>query len=76
MTDEATPDLTFIGRRPGFIASEIGGVRDNVAALTTSAMRQDGTLGALLTGIRPMHPQHSRLANRTRALETASEEKL
>lgn len=40
-----------------------------MAVLTAIAMRQDTTLSALLTEVRPMHAQHSRLANRVRTLE-------
>lgn len=44
-------------------------MRDDMAVLTAIAMRQDGTLAALLTEIRAMHSQHSRLTNRVRDLE-------
>jgi hypothetical protein len=38
--------------------------------LTAIVMRQDNTLATLLTEVRAMHSQHSRLDNRVRALET------
>ena len=76
MSDGATPDLAFIGRQLKIIVSELGSLRDDVTVLTAVAMRQDGTLNALLTELRVMHSQHSRLATRVRTLEAASEEKL
>jgi hypothetical protein len=68
MTDDA-PDLALLARQQRQILTELGGMRDDMAVLTTVAMRQDGTLGALLTQLRAMHAQRSRLANRVRALE-------
>jgi hypothetical protein len=68
MTDDA-PDLALLARQQRQILTELGGMRDDMAVLTAVAMRQDGTLGALLTELRAMHAQHSHLANRGRALE-------
>ena len=70
MSDDVTPDLTLLARKQRQILSELGGMRDDLAVLTAIAMRQDGTLAALLTEVRAMHSQHSRLANRVRDLET------
>ena len=50
-------------------STETGSIRDDLAVLTAIAMRQDGTLGALLNEVRAMHSQHSRLANRVRDME-------
>jgi hypothetical protein len=69
MSDNAIPELSLIARQQGIILSELGSMRDDLAVLTAIAMRQDGTLGALLTELRAMHSQHSRLANRVRDLE-------
>ena len=44
-----------------------------MAVLSAIAMRQDGTLTALLTELRAMHSQHGHLANRVRQLEVAGE---
>jgi hypothetical protein len=64
-------DLTLIAHQQRQIITDIASMRDDMAVLTAIAMRQDGTLTALLTEIRAMHSQHSRLANRVRDLETA-----
>jgi predicted DNA-binding ribbon-helix-helix protein len=44
--------------------------RDDMRVLTAIAMRQDNTLAALLTEVRGMHSQHSRIDSRLRALES------
>lgn len=62
-------DLGLIARQQRQILAELGSVRDDMNVLTAIAMRQDHTLSALLTEIRAMHSQHSRLAGRVRALE-------
>lgn len=72
MSDDATPDLSHLIRQQRQIMSDMGSIRDDLAVLTAIAMRQDGNLAALLTEIRAMHPQHSRLANRVRDLEARS----
>ncbi len=69
MSDDASPDLNLIARQVGLVLSEMGSLRDDMNVLTAIAMRQDHTLSALLTEVRAMHSQHSRLANRVRALE-------
>jgi hypothetical protein len=69
MSDETNPDLGLIARQQRQILAELGSVRDDMNVLTAIAMRQDHTLSALLTEVRAMHSQHSRLANRVRALE-------
>ena len=70
MSDEPAPDLTLLARQQRQLLSEIGGMRDDLAVLTAIVMRQDGTLAALLTEVRAMHSQHSRLANRVRELDS------
>jgi len=70
MSDDTTPDLSLLARQQRQILTEMGSMRDDLAVLTAIAMRQDGTLGALLAEVRAMHAQHSRLANRVRDLET------
>ena len=70
MSDDTTPDLTLLVRQQRQLLAEVGSMRDDLAVLTAIAMRQDGTLSALLTEVRAMHSQHSRLANRVRDLET------
>ena len=70
MGDDAPPDLSLIARQQRQILAELGSMRDDMAVLTAIAMRQDGTLGALLNEVRAMHSQHSRLANRVRDLES------
>jgi hypothetical protein len=70
MTDDATVDLSRLARQQQQILTEMGGMRDDLVVLTAIAMRQDGTLAALLTEVRAMHAQHGRLANRLRNLET------
>jgi hypothetical protein len=70
MSDDNTPDLSLLARQQRQILTEMGGMRDDIAVLTAIAMRQDGTLAALLAEVRATHSQHSRLVNRVRALET------
>ena len=72
MSDNTTPDLTLLARQQRQLLTEMGSMRDDLAVLTAVAMRQDGTLGALLTEVRAMHSQHSRLSNRVRDLEAAA----
>ncbi len=69
MSDDASPDPNLIARQLRLVLSEMGSLRDDMNVLTAIAMRQDHTLSALLTEVRAMHSQHSRLANRVRALE-------
>jgi hypothetical protein len=69
MSDNNAPGLSLIARQQGQILSEMGSMRDDLAVLTAIAMRQDGTLAAVLTELRAMHSQHGRLANRVRNLE-------
>jgi len=66
---DSQPDLRMLVHQQGQILADMGGIRDDLAVLTAVAMRQDGTLAALLTEVRAMHSQHSRLANRVRDLE-------
>ena len=69
MSDDASPDPSLIARHLRWVLFEMGSLRDDMNVLTAIAMRQDHTLSALLTEVRAMHSQHSRLANRVRALE-------
>jgi hypothetical protein len=73
MSDDATPDLSLLARQQRQLLSEVGTIRDDLAVLTAIAMRQDGTLSALLVEARAMHSQHSRLANRVRDVEARQE---
>ena len=70
MSDDTTPDRSLLARQQRQILTEMGSMRDDLAVLTAIAMRQDGTLAALLAEVRAMHAQDSRLANRVRDLET------
>lgn len=70
MSDEPIPDLTLLARQQQQLLTEMRGMRDDLTVLTAIVMRQDGTLSALLTEVRAMHSQHSRLANRVRELES------
>jgi hypothetical protein len=70
MSDDTMPDLSLPARQQRQILTEMGSMRDDLAVLTAIAMRQDGTLAALLAEVRAMHSQHSRLVNRVRDLET------
>ena len=70
MSDPPEIDLAYIARQQRQIITDVGSLRDDLAVLTAIAMRQDGTLTALLTEMRATHTQHARLANRVRELET------
>jgi hypothetical protein len=63
MSDEVSPDLSLLAGRQRQILTGTGSVRDDLAALTTIAMRQDGYLAGLRAEVRAMRSQHSRLAN-------------
>ena len=67
----STVDLGLIARQPPHLMTDVASLPDHVAPLATVAMRKDGTFSAVPTGVRPMHSQHSRLANRVRRLEEA-----
>ena len=69
MSDDAGADLRLIARQQRQILTELGTLREDLGVLTAIVMRQDATLTAVLTEIRAMHSQHSRLANRVRQLE-------
>jgi hypothetical protein len=69
MAEDTPIDLSLLARQQMQLIAEIGSMRDDMAVLTAIAMRQDGTLSTLLTEIRAMHSQHSRLANRVREME-------
>lgn len=72
MSDDAAPHPMFVARQLRQVMTELGSMRDDLAGRTAIVMRQDGTLAALLTEIRAMHSQHSRLGNRVRNLEALS----
>ncbi len=55
MSDDIAPDLSMLARQQRQILSELGSMRDDLAGLTAVAMRQDGTLSALLVEVRAMH---------------------
>ena len=69
MSDDTSPDPGLITWQLRLALSEMGSLRDDLNVLTAIAMRQGYTLSALLTEVRAMHSQRSRLANRVRALE-------
>jgi hypothetical protein len=71
---ERQPDLGLIARQQRQILTEIGSLRDDMTVLTSIALRQDGTLTALLGEVRAMHSQHGRLANRVRELEAGGQQ--
>ena len=71
MSGNTPPDLA-LARQQRQILTEMGSMRDGLAVLTAVAMRQDGTLAALLTEVRATHSQHSRSGNRVRDLEAAA----
>jgi hypothetical protein len=69
MAEESGADLTLIARQQRQIITDLGALREDMSVLTAIVLRQDATLTALLTEVRAMHSQHSRLANRVRQLE-------
>ena len=71
-----SPDMGLIGRQQRQLVTDMASLRDDLAVLTAIAMRQDGTLTAILSELRAMHSQHSRMANRVRELETATKDVL
>jgi chromosome segregation ATPase len=80
MTDEPIT-LEFLARQQqrlleemSSMRDEMGTMRDDMQVLTAMVMRLDGTVGLVLTELRAMHSQHSRLANRVRRLEEQRDE--
>ena len=73
MADEPIA-LEFLARQHQRMLDEIGMMRDDMQVLTAMVMRLDGTVGLVLTDLRPMHSQHQRLANRVRRLEEERDE--
>ena len=71
---EATPDLTLLTQLMRQVIADVGTIKDDMRVLTAIVMRQDNTLAAMLTELRAMHSQHSRLANRVSALEAAAQQ--
>ncbi len=72
MAEDSTADLTMLVRQQRQIITELGSIRDDLSVLTAIVLRQDATLTALLTEVRAMHSQPSRLANRVRQLEESA----
>jgi len=75
MSDDQ-PDLLMLTEFLQRVLTEQGSMRDDMRVLTAIAMRRDNTLArqettlaAILTEVRAMHSQHSRLDNRVRELE-------
>ena len=66
---DSPPDLSMLAELVRQVIAEQAIARDDMRVLTAIAMRQDNTLAALLTEVRAMHAQHSRLDSRVRALE-------
>ena len=73
MSDEPVT-LEFLARQQQRMLDEMASFRDDLTVLTAMVMRLDGTVGLVLTELRAMHSQHSRLANRVRRLEERIEE--
>lgn len=73
MNEDASPDPGLIARQQRQIITDLATMREDLSVLTAIVLRQDATLTALLTEVRSMHSQHSRLANRVRALEEPAE---
>jgi hypothetical protein len=71
---DSRPDVSLLARQRRQFLTKVGSLRDDVGVLTAIALRQDGTLKALLTELRAMDAQHRGLANRVRALETGAED--
>lgn len=69
MSDSTPLDFSSLGRQQRQMLTDMGSIRDDLAVLTAIAMRQDATLTALLTEVRAMHTQHSRLSSRVREIE-------
>jgi hypothetical protein len=61
--------LNFIARQIERLVSDVAGVRDDMAVLTSIVLRQDGTLTALLQETRATHAQIARMNNRIHKLE-------
>ncbi len=75
MSDESNPDLRFIARQLKQLTTEVSSLRDDMNVMAAMVMRQDHTLGTVLTELRAMHSQHGRLTNRVRELEVADLER-
>jgi hypothetical protein len=71
MSDDSEPDLRFVVRLLRQVGSGVASLKDDMNVMSAILMRQDHTLAALLTEVRAMHSQHSRLANRVGVLEAA-----
>ena len=69
MSDDPPPDLTMVLGLLRQVIAEQASARDDMRVLTAIVMRQDNTLASLLTEVRAMHSQHSRLDNRVRLFE-------
>ena len=67
----AEPDLAFIARQLERQTTEIAALRDDIAVLTAIALRQDGSIAALLNEFRATHAQIARMGDRLRKLEDA-----
>jgi len=55
MSDDVTPGLSLLAGQQRQILTDTGRIRDDLAVLTAVAMRQNGTLAALLVEVRAMH---------------------
>ena len=62
-------DLAFIGRALARLTEEVASLRDDMTVSTAILMRLDGSHSALLTELRALHAQQSRLAQRVRAMQ-------
>jgi hypothetical protein len=62
----------FIAERLDRIQTDMGILKDDMRVLSAIVMRQDATLSAVLTELRALHSQISRIGNRVSKLEAES----
>ena len=71
MSDAGGADLSLIARQQRQLLTDMGTMRDDMAVMIAMLQRLDGTVSGLVTEVRAIHSQHSRLANRVRDLEAS-----
>jgi hypothetical protein len=62
-------DLAYVGRALERLTQEVASLRDDMTVSAAILMRLDGSHTALLTELRALHAQQSRLAQRVRAMQ-------
>ena len=72
MADEPAADLTLLTALVRQVISEQAIARDDIRVLTAITMRMDTTMAAMLTEMRAMQSQHSRMDHRLRSLEASA----